>query len=275
MRSLAGLSLTACAAAAALALAATDRVHAAGTELIEAIGEPLRAYSNARHDDGLRTLIVNGARLRLRSGTTTDGIDVVLDNQSASCRPIGAEHNPIVRTRRADQGLAGCVVPRQGQHWIEGVRAWIASQDLAALGELRVTWAMTSPHGTRYVTVASDGPLVLPEMFPEDGDAPGFDLPALPRPPEARRLLSTWQHGATPLLLSYQSTLPLRELQTRYAEVLGAHVERVPGTGPNERALWVRRENHQYLATLAADGRETLISIIALASDATAPEAAR
>lgn len=277
MRSLA-LSLSACVAAAALVLlpiAAAERVQATGAELADAISQPLLTYANASHDDGLRTVIVNGARLWLRSGATADGIDTVLDAQRGPCRPRGAEHNPIVHIRRADQGLIGCIVPQRGQSRVESVRALFETQDLAALGELRVTWAMSSRGGTRYVAIASDGPLELLRMFPEDGDAPGIDVPGLPRPPRARRLLSARQEGAAPLLLSYQSSLALGELEARYIAALGEDVRRVPGMRPRERALWVRRGESQYLAVLAADGRQTLISIVPLSGDATARVVAR
>lgn len=255
-------------------IAAAERVQEVGEELAGSFAAPLLAYAAASHDDGLRTLVINGARLRLRSGTTRDGIDEVLDAQAVPCRPEGQALNPIVRTRRAEQGFVGCIVPRASESFAERWRAFAETHDLAALGELRVTWAMQSPIGTRYVAIASDGALDLLKMFPGDGDAPGTDLPELPRPPETRRLLSTFQEGADAVLLSYESTLPLETLATRYAAALAASSERVdtvPRSAPNARVLAVQRKGQRYLAILAADGDGTLISIIPLADDATAP----
>jgi hypothetical protein len=250
---------------------------ASGAELIDALGAPLHAYAGASHDDGLRTLVVNGARLRLRSGTTQDSIDRVLDLQSASCREHGAWLNPIVRTRSRDQGFIGCIVPPAGQNITDGLSALAKTHDLASLGELRVTWALQGDGATRYVSVASDGALELPNMFPSEGDAPGIDLTDLPRPPAARRLLSTWQEGAAPLLVSYQSALPLDELEQRYSSELGAarRIERHAPDGDDERYLLIRQGQDAHLAILAGDPTGTLISIIPFVGDATVPEVDR
>jgi hypothetical protein len=213
----------------------------------------------------------------LRSGSTQDSIDRVLDRQSEPCRTDGPWPNPIVRTRSADQGFIGCIVPPAGQSITEGLSALATTHDLAALGELRATWVLQGQGATRYVSVASDGALALPSMFPSEGDAPGVDVPDLPRPPAARRLLSTWQDRTTPLIVSYQSTLPLDELEQRYSSELVAagRVERHERGEEDERYLLIRHGELAYLAILARDPSGTLISIIPFGSDATLPEADR
>lgn len=269
------MPVNACAAAvtAALLLAsvAIQRVHAGGLELAQSIGEPLLAYAGASQDEGLRTLVINGARLRMRTGSTTDSIDAVLDAHAEPCRSGTLTPDPLVRTRRADQGFIGCIVPRAGP-LLERVRALGETQDFASLGELRFAWAMQSPSGTRYVAIASEGELKLPAMFPADGDAPGIDPLGLPRPPAARRLLTTWQEGQAPMLVSYRSELALSDAFSRYTAALSharLRFERVPTRTEGEQPLLVHDGGHQHLAVLAADGDGTLISIIPIGDDAT------
>jgi hypothetical protein len=276
------LPVNACAAAltgaALLMSVAIERARAGGLELAQSIGEPLLAYAGATHDQGLRTLVINGARLRMRTGSTPDSIDTVLDSHLAACRSSGAAPEPAVRTRRADQGFIGCIVPNTSVPFLERLRALDETQDLAALGELRFAWAMRSAAGTRYVTIASEGELRLPVMFPGDRDSPGIDPPHLPRPPDARRLITSWQEGQAPMLVSYRSERALTDVVDRYTAALWAaslRVELVPSRVDGERALLIRDGARQTLAILAADRDGTLISIIPVSEDATELAGAR
>ena len=258
-------------AALLLASVAIKRVHAGGLELAQSIGEPLLTYAGRSHDEGLRALVINGARLRMRTGSTPDSIDAVLDAHAEPCRSDGVTPDPMVRTRRADQGFIGCIVPRR-EPLLERLRMLDETQDFAALGELRFAWAMRSPTGTRYVAIASEGELKLPAMFPANSDAPGIDPPRLPRPPNARRLLTSWQEGQAPMLVSYRSELTLVDVLTRYTAALSAarlRVDRVPARVDGAQTLLVQEGARQYLAVLAADADGTLISIIPIGDDAT------
>lgn len=260
------------AAASALLLSiAIGQVHAGGLELAQSIGAPLMAYAGATHEEGLRTLVINGARFRMRTGSTPDSIEAVMNAHAEPCRSHALTPDPLVRTRHANQGFIGCIVARS-EPLFERVRRLHETQDLAALGELRFLWAMQSPTGTRYVAIASEGELKVPAMFPADRDAPGIDPPSLPRPPSARRLITTWQEGQAPVLVSYMSELPLVEVGSQYASALSAAglvVERVPTRVDGAQTLWVRDGARQHLAILAADQGGTLISVIPVAEDAT------
>jgi hypothetical protein len=269
--------LSARVALALVAVLGAGAAHARAGELLGSLGQPLLAYSNAARDEGLRTLVVNGARLQLRTGSSLDSLDAVLDAQVRPCRADGAWLNPVVHTRGSAQGVAGCILPSDSQGLGERLRAFASSGDVSSLGQLRVTWAMRSGDETRYVAIGSDGPLELLAMFPTDGDAPGVDLAALPRPPGARRVLSTWQDGAAPLLVSYESSLSLDELERAYTAELSRHgvVKVMPQPASDERVLLVAGDEHDHLAILARDGEGTLISIIPFANDATGLEVAR
>jgi hypothetical protein len=259
------------AAAALLLGVAIARVHASGLELAQSIGAPLIAYTGATHEEGLRTLVVNGARFRMRTGSTPDSIDTVIDAHAEPCRSRALTPDPVVRTRRADQGFIGCIVPRDAP-LLERIRALHETQDFAALGELRFAWAMQTPTGTRYVAIAAEGELNVPAMFPAHGDAPGIDPPGLPRPPSARRLITTWQEGQDPVLVSYLSELALAEVISRYTSALataGLDVERVPTPVDGEQTFLVRHGARQHLAILTSDDGGTLISIIPIGEDAT------
>lgn len=251
---------------ALMAGAVAVRAQGAFAELAGRAGEPLLAYARATHDEGARTLLVNGARLRLRTGSTDAAIETVLDDQAKQCRATGNLLDPIVRTERADQGFIGCIVPRAGQELADRLRDFATTRDLASLGELRATWAMRTELGTRYVMLASDGELKLLDMFPAEGDAPGIDAAGALRPPHTRRLLSTWQESAAPMLVSYRSEQTLEAVAAHYART--AQAVTVPARHGEERVLYLPGARSS-LAVLAPDEGGTLISIIPLAEHAT------
>jgi hypothetical protein len=260
-------ALAGCAVAAALlATIAIEHVRARASELALDLGPVLLAYAGAARDEGQRTLLVNGARIELRTGVTTDSIDAVLARQRELCGP--AHTTPIVRSQSALEGVLGCFVATDDTSLIDRLLAFEETGDLATLGELRATWVMASGDERRYVLIAARDTLALSRMFPSTGDAPGVDVPSLPRPPEARRVLSSFQHAEEPMLVAYRSTLEAAALERRYLELLERaerHVERTLLRDRNdETVLLVRDPTSAHLVLLGSDGDGTLVVIVPL-----------
>jgi hypothetical protein len=252
-------------AVALLATIAIEHVRARASELALDLGPVLLAYAGAARDEGHRTLLVNGARLELRTGVTEDSIDTVLARQRELCGPAHA--TPIVRSQSALEGVLGCFVAADDTSLIDRLLAFGETGDLTTLGELRATWVMASGDERRYVLIAARDTLALSQMFPSTGDAPGVDVPSLPRPPEARRVLSTFQRGEAPMLVAYRSTLEAAALERRYLELLETadrHVEHAPTRSGEETALLVRDPESAQLVLLGRDGDGTLVVIVPL-----------
>lgn len=261
---------------AASSLGALERARAGAFEAMQAL-EPLATHLVGERD-AARVIVVNGARIRLEARRERRALDAVLDDDAARCRAHGGAGEPLVDARARRQGFVGCFEPPRGASLLERLGAFAATGDAAALGTLRVAWATAQRQGTRYVALSSEGPLELQRIFPQDGDAPGLDLAGLPRPPEARRILTAWQDGAAPLLIGYRSERAPEVLERAYVEQLraaGVSVERAPAHLHDVPSLLVRYGGHAALVLVAPDGGGTLLAIIPLEPDATEAPRAR
>lgn len=226
------LALCAIALLCALALGARGHANATAAELVSAAGAPLLAYARSTQDEGVRALYLNGARLGMRTGSTLDTSNAVLDAYESRCRARLAKQNGarlphgfdgIARFGTDAQGFVGCIdfgTDVTASDLLTRLEQLVATGDVEELGKLEVVWAMRSERGARYVALWSEGSLPLWKMFPGTGDAPGIDLPDAPRPPQSRRLLSLWQQGEAPMIASYASALAPDVLLARYREAL-------------------------------------------------------
>jgi hypothetical protein len=70
------------------------------------------------------------------------------------------------------------------------------------------------------LTVWSEGAFRIGALFPASGDAPGSDLPGVPRPIAATRELSVLAPGRSFALRLYGSTRPPQEVLAFYARAL-------------------------------------------------------
>jgi hypothetical protein len=182
----------------------------------------------------------------LISGTTTDALASVLDVFHARCRQAAggfaerlAGDNPkpaarkLLRDRLLDatlhengdhDGYVACLdlgpsAPHAGE-LIDRLRAFVISGDVARVGDLRFVWARRDAELTHYVALWTEGSLPLRTAFPERADAPGVEVPHIPRPEPSQRVLSAWQQAQAPLLVSYRAQGSAHELAGRYREQL-------------------------------------------------------
>jgi hypothetical protein len=248
MTALARIAAAGAVAAVWVITVAIAHVRARASELALELGPILHAYAGVGRDEGRRTLVVNGARLEMRTGVTPDSIETVLARERQACGPPRVLQ-PIVQRRSAIEGVLGCLVGAPG----------------SSAPELRLTWVMASGEERRYVRVASRDTLALARMFPGRGDCPGTDVPGLPRPPHSERVLSAFQDGSAPMLVAYRSAVAPDALERMYREVLereGRRVERSDAGG--QRALLVHDVRSAHLVLIEPDQAATLAVFVPL-----------
>jgi hypothetical protein len=281
-RVLRGILLAAALAVLSVAgLAWSARVKA--RDALQSAGELMLRYADAERIDAPRELVVNGLALHVLSGVSTKPLGTVLDFFQARCKEVGGGFDreiakllqaqgaaplpePITRggTLREDDehnGYLACLDLATDQletsELIARLQAFAESGDVAKVGDLRFVWARRAREQTSYVALWSEGPLPLPVAFPEAGDAPGVDLPSLPRPERSVRVLSAWQRDAAPSLVSYRSEATLDELETSYRRQLSSLGLSVHAGDRQDGVRWLRVEaaDQTALAVLSQDER--------------------
>jgi hypothetical protein len=262
-------------------LAWTARAKA--REGLRSAGELMLRYAGAEHIDAPRELVVNGLALHVLSGVSAKPLGTVLDLFEARCKQVGGGFDREIATLLQRQGAAplperimrGGTLREDDEHngylacldlgtdqlgaseLIARLQAFAESGDIANVGDLRFVWARRDREQTSYVALWSEGPLPLPVAFPEEGDAPGVDLPSLPRPERSVRLLSAWQRDAAPSLVSYRSETTLDELETSYLRQLASLGLSVRAGDRQDGVRWLRVEaaEQTLLAVLSQDER--------------------
>lgn len=129
-----------------------------------------------------------------------DGLEMAGEDMSISSPlrgflRLGPSKLSTWRSDLETEGHLSCLATGAGTRglrgFIERTRAFLESGDLTELGELRYVSARKLENGkTQVIAVWSEGSFRIGAMFPESGDAPGSDMPGVPRPPSARRLLT-------------------------------------------------------------------------------------
>lgn len=189
-------------AAALVAIAALvmcARIRQVRAELRDRLGELGPALETLAGDDGApRVVTVNGAAIRLRSGTMPVDVAAALAPAHAACGDDAAE--PLGATLAAigdDTGFVACFPALRElgpEALLAAARGLLDGGDARRLGPFVYTWARRTARGTHLVE-ATIAELDLGAIFPRAGDAPGADVPGVARPPGARRLLSASADG--------------------------------------------------------------------------------
>jgi hypothetical protein len=139
--------------------------------------------------------------------------------------------------------------------------------DVAEIGALRFAWARSEGRDTRYVSLWSDQRLPLRGAFPARKDAPGSDVPRMPRPIATRRVLSAWQEGAAPMLVAYASARPAPVVLRGYESQLRAQGYRLQrGASARADAPWLlaARAEQSAAVIVAAHGSGSLLLVAPL-----------
>jgi hypothetical protein len=166
---------------------------------------------------GATTLELNGAQLTVTTIVREQSVPALLDRFSALCardsggvseqldelarkgahipEPVAKGSFGVFRVdKEGREGTAACFARTGDGGLMETIRRLdtvLDTGDFAALGQLRYMFVRRiDERQTHAITVSSHGALPLARMFPELGDAPGYDVLEGVRPVAARRLLS-------------------------------------------------------------------------------------
>jgi hypothetical protein len=132
----------------------------------------------------------------------------------------------VFRVENHERGIVACLDARgatvDASTLTERAQAFLKDGDLAAFGELRYFLVFPARTGSTFLTAWTRGRTPLLSLFPEQGDAPGEDLPGIPRPADTQRQLSAGVPGKG-RLTSYGTAHSLNVALERYqAQLLQA-----------------------------------------------------
>lgn len=186
---------------------AKARVH----ESLIAFGDLLSSWSNAKLDSRIGHLSINGVLVHHVTVSTPLGIDDALDRLEHICEERGGLEVPeslskasspgsergllhgVYRNVGKDLGLLACIETGRRLGVAELTRRleqFVKTGDLSSIGQLRYVLARRGGDVTSLLVLWTDGSVPLSKMFPKTGDAPGRDVPDVPRPRDSDRLLS-------------------------------------------------------------------------------------
>ncbi|MBN1653754.1 MAG: hypothetical protein JXA30_08260 [Deltaproteobacteria bacterium] len=253
-------------------------------------GESAMRYPNAANQTKPVRLLLNGATVMLDNGASDASVDEVLDFYQAKCRQLtpNLEGGPgaikpsetatgdserarlwegIYRIQTKSQGVVACLDLGTESISIRDlaarVRAFLATGDLSAIGDLRYTMVKKGRHQTVFVNLWTEGIVNIKRMFPRSGDAPGKDFPGFERPAKLRRRLSLF-HEDSPSLNLYTttalSTAELKEFYERHLTRSGWTLS--PGSNPRDQSSWIgRRDNQQLNLSFVTSSGESVVVV--------------
>lgn len=226
-------------------------VHRASSQLGEQLvdmGELLMQYDRADHQDGTRTVLVNGQQMHFSSGVSPDEPHQVLEHFAQICdqhdaglveqftalphrfgHRSGRFLDPVYRLEDPTGGVVACLDMGETEmtmHELSGrMDRFSHTHDIHDVGDIRYVMArQREGGGTHFVTFWTDGSFDLDEAAARDGhDAGGTDLDGVPRPPGAYRTMSASEAGNADAAVQYMgSPMTEWELEHYYEQELVA-----------------------------------------------------
>jgi hypothetical protein len=206
-----------------------SRAEAHFAESLTGFGEELAKWTMAKPTSTVAHFSVNGLEMHRMTASTSLSIKDTLDRLQRVCRERGGietsaallEARKPYRTSRLSGTLEG-TYRHDGDH--DGVLACIdtgaplgitelarrlqefaATGDLSTIGKLRFVLAQRQGSVTSVLVIWTENNANLLKMFPKVGDAPGCDVPDVPRPEEAERLLAASDLDAPYRITVYRS----------------------------------------------------------------------
>lgn len=228
-------------------LAVAVKVNAdTGREGMLNFGRSLLQYVDGQALARTRTLSLNGAQMRFATGTTTDSVEAAANfyaracngrsgglgeqvqeflqqanraqaSQSGHSEAIGEIPFTTFKTVADSEAIVFCLDMGSQRvsmaEFLARIRRATESGDLSAVGGFRYVYISrdSTPNArTHMVGYWSDGSaaLNLLRMFPPSGDAPGRDVPQLPRATGLRRTLSAYELGTAYSYNVYEGHTP-------------------------------------------------------------------
>lgn len=175
----------------------------------------------ARHPNARRVLI-NGSPVAFGMKTATTDVNATLDGVRAECESgdpqamLGVELRPddrarlppALRLRRVERAVAG---PEAG-----AMLCIFGSREDGGDTQVRYSLVHRSDEATSIFTVATEQHASLESLFPMTGDAPGEDIPGVPRPEGSRRDFSATFDGEAYGVRIYEAPRPMPDVVARY-----------------------------------------------------------
>ena len=196
--------------------------------------------------------LINGQRMSLASQLTPLSVEQVIERFGQHCREhsagLASEFAALPKAAAALQqlpeelrdpsrwlssatiakdgklGQIACIARKGGGGGlVDRILAFTASGDLAELGDARYVVARRDDESgqTHVLAMWTEGKFNIPEMFADSGDAPGADSRDVPRPPNARRVLSAEMAYRSYAIRMYDTERSHAEVLSYYEQQLG------------------------------------------------------
>lgn len=173
-----------------------------------------------------RVLVINGQRLHLSTEVVDLAVEEALEASLADCPTRDELGGPV---SAAGRGYALCVHSTTLASGVEPslterLETFRDTLDLADLGRLEYVYAEEREGGrTAMLRLASGEELDIDHLLPQQGDAMGMDPVGIPRPPDGRRILHSFEEGLPYAVTIYgRSERTVAQLQQWYR----THVDR-------------------------------------------------
>jgi len=244
-------------------------------ESLVAFGDELAKWTTGKVNSKEGLLALNGVSIHRVTVATPLSVNETLDRLQQVCTERGGLENPEASLKRnsslskapsklpdstyrheaMNQGVLACIETDRALTVAElarRLRDFERTGNLASVGKLRYVLARREAGVTSLLVLWTDGDAPLLRMFPESGDAPGRDVPDVPRPVGSRRLLSAADQNSPYAVTVYRSEASslasVREWYGRELPSKGWLVSRTK----DENALLVRRAGRTVLIRSAA-----------------------
>lgn len=262
-------------------------LHARVKEAVLSVGHELAGLADITR--GSEVVLLNGERFHHSFVLTSEPVQRVLDRVQGLCEADPgqfarattdfenlhgarrATHASLrggtIRDETADRGMVVCFAggPVGGLEGFATVlKQFVVTRDLSGFGLLRYAFAERKPDSsTRVVTLWADTGLNLAKLIPTTGDAAGTDSVVLPRPPEARRVLSVTTDDARTGLRLYRSEQEPDVLAQHYLEWMREQGWEIAATAEAEgTTAYLRHDGYQAIVTALREKSGAYLALI-------------
>ncbi len=258
-------------------------------------GRHLQLLSETGMGSGERGVVLNGQQLGFRVFITDQDMVTALDYYESWCRGgtgsfieqehglqvIGDEDEAVSLvqdrswtdlTRRAvdgEMGFVACIKHGLANASRETLSAkvgdFVESGNLADLGQFHYASVTRVEGGTRVVAVWTEGDFRPIDMFPTEGDAPGFAITGMRRPPSGRRMLSAGEIGNSETITVFieceESIEELSEFYRRDFETRGWQVLDESDSSAG-RMFVIQKNDDMRIVAIASDNGERTVTVV-------------